>query len=209
AWGSPVVGKRASDGKWVAIVTSGLNNVHNIPGPPLIDLGGTGSGVGFFYVLDAITGKILNKVSTNVGSVTSPSGLMKQSAFYGDPSKGTTAFSDATMRYIYAGDQLGNLWRLDLGLIGSAVCDPPASGSAPCVSHMAQLNDGSSPLRVQPITTRPQLTLVNNTIRVVFVGTGRYLGDGLHDGTSDLADPGTASGISWLQTMYAIKDKNA
>src|SRR5262249_53053141 len=109
----------------------------------------------------------------------------------------------------YAGDQLGNLWRLDLGLIGSAVCDPPASGSAPCVSHMAQLNDGSSPLRVQPITTRPQLTLVNNTIRVVFVGTGRYLGDGLHDGTSDLADPGTASGISWLQTMYAIKDKNA
>jgi type IV pilus assembly protein PilY1 len=74
---------------------------------------------------------------------------------------------------------------------------------------VAQLTDGSSPLRAQPITTRPQLTLVNNnTTRVIFVGTGRYLGDGLHNGTSDLSDAGTASGISWLQSMYAIKDRN-
>jgi type IV pilus assembly protein PilY1 len=204
AWGNPVVGKRSSDGRWVVVLTSGLNNVPNVTTPTPIDFGGTtGSGIGVFYVLDAITGAILNKVSTNVGSVASPSGLMKQSAFY------TSAFSDATMRYIYAGDQLGNLWRLDLGPTGGGTCDAPAIGSAPCVSHVAQLTDGSSPLRAQPITTRPQLTLVNsNTTRVIFVGTGRYLGDGLHNGTSDLSDAGTASGIAWLQTMYAIKDRN-
>ena len=207
AWGNPIVGKRSSDGRWVVVLTSGLNNIPNITAPPATtaeNFGGTtGSGVGFFYVLDAITGAILSKVSTGVGTVTTPSGLVKQSAFY------NAALTDATMRFVYAGDQLGNLWRLDLGPVGGGACDAPATGSAPCVSHVAQLTDGASPQRNQPITTRPQLTLVNSGAnRVIYVGTGRYLGDGLHFGVSDLADPGTASGIAWLQTIYAIKDRN-
>jgi len=52
SYGNPVIGKRAFDGKWVVVVTSGLNNVS------------PGTGVGFFYVLDAITGQVLDKVST-------------------------------------------------------------------------------------------------------------------------------------------------
>jgi len=51
------------------------------------------------------------------------------------------------------------------------------------------------------------LTLINNQ-RVLYVGTGRYLGDGTHGGVSDLSDPGPASGIAWLQSLYAIKDRN-
>ena len=189
AWGNPIVGKRSSDGKWVAVLSSGLNNVN------------TGSGIGNFYVLDVITGQLLNKVSTSVGTVTNPSGLMKMAAFY------NSALTDATMQFVYAGDQLGNLWRLDLGTPSSGTCAAPASGTAPCVSHMATLTDGTTPTRFQPITTRPSLTTIGSS-RVIYVGTGRYLGDGLHGGTSDLSDPGAASGIAWLQSLYAIKDRN-
>lgn len=188
-YGNPVVGKRAVDGKWVVVVTSGLNNVSS------------GSGIGFFYVLDALSGTLLNKVSTAVGGVTTPSGLMKISAFYDSPA------TDATFRYIYGGDQLGNVWRLDLGQAASPQCAPPAAGTAtpPCLNHFATLVDGTG--RTQPITTRPALTHIG-TNRVLYIGSGRYLGDGTHGGLSDLSDPGALSGIAWQQSLYGIKDRN-
>src|SRR2546426_9020867 len=67
------------------------------------------------------------------------------------------------------------------------------------VLHIATLKDGSG--RAQPITTRIQLTHIG-TNRVMYIGTGRYLG------SADLTDPGAASGIAWQQTMYGFKDKN-
>jgi Tfp pilus tip-associated adhesin PilY1 len=174
SYGNPIIGKRSFDGRWVVILTSGLNNVSS------------GSGVGFFYVVDAITGALLNKVSTGVGNTSTPSGLMKTAAFF------ESALTDATFQYVYGGDQLGNVWRLDV------------STSTPTVMHVATLEDATG--RVQPITTRPLLThiiLGSTETRIVFVGTGRYLG------SSDLTDPGAASGIAYQQSFYAIKDKNA
>jgi len=170
SYGNPVVGKRSFDGKWVVVLTSGLNNVS------------PGSGIGNFYVLDVITGAVLNKVSTGAGTVGTPSGLMKISAFFDSPA------TDATFRYAYAGDQLGNVVRLD-------VSTNPAT-----VLHIATLKDGSG--RAQPITTRPALTHIG-TSRVMYIGTGRYLGN------ADLSDPGAASGIAFQQTMYGFKDKDA
>jgi len=169
SYGNPVAGKRSFDGKWVVVLTSGLNNVS------------PGSGIGYFYVLDVITGAVLNKVSTSVGTVGTPSGLMKISAFYDSPA------TDATFRYAYAGDQLGNVLRLDM------------STNPATVLHIATLKDGSG--RTQPITTRPALTHIG-TNRVMYIGTGRYLGN------ADLTDPGAASGIAWQQTLYGFKDKN-
>jgi type IV pilus assembly protein PilY1 len=185
-YGNPIVGKRPSDGKWVVVLTSGLNNVS------------PGTGGGFFFVLDAITGAILNKVPTNsgasnVGTAATPSGLMKISAFYTSPA------TDATFQYAYAGDQLGNVWRLDLGT-SAGTCGTPGSGAAPCAGHIATLADATG--RGQPITTRPALTHIGAN-RVLYVGTGRYLGN------SDLTDPGAASGIAWQQTLYGFKDKDA
>jgi type IV pilus assembly protein PilY1 len=172
SFGNPLIGKRSSDGKWVVVLTSGLNNT---------------SGVGYFYVLDAITGAIIEKVATTIGGVsvgtpTTPSGLMKASAYRDSPS------TDGSFKYIYAGDQLGNVWRLDY------------TAGTPVVTHMAYLRDVTG--RAQPITTRPELTLIGSD-RVLYIGTGRYLGG------SDLSDPGAASGIAWQQTLYAFKDKNA
>ena len=187
SYGNPVVGKRSSDGKWVAVLTSGLNN--NVS---------PGTGGGFFFVLDAITGAVQNKVPTNsgasnVGTAATPSGLMKISAFY------NASATDATFQYAYAGDQLGNVWRLDLGTSAGA-CTTPGSGTAPCVGHIATLADATG--RAQPITTRPALTHIGSN-RVLYIGTGRYLGN------SDLSDPGAASGIAWQQTLYGFKDKDA
>jgi type IV pilus assembly protein PilY1 len=163
------------------VLTSGLNN--GTSASPV------GTGGGFFYVLDAITGQLLNKVATNnssgvnVGTGTTPSGLMHMAAFFNTP------LTDATFQYVYAGDQLGNVWRLDM------------SPSKPKVTHVAQLMDkptGSSP-RAQPITTPPVLTFINSQ-RVLYVGTGRYLGQ------ADLSDPGSGD-PAWQQSLYAFKDK--
>src|SRR2546425_270518 len=96
SYGNPVIGKRSFDGKWVVVLSSGLNNVS------------PGSGIGYFYVLDPITGAVLNKVSTGAGTVGTPSGLMKISPFHDSPA------TDATFRYAYAGDQLGNVVGGDL-----------------------------------------------------------------------------------------------
>jgi type IV pilus assembly protein PilY1 len=172
SYGNPVIGKRASDGRWIVLLTSGLNNI------------GPGTGVGYFYVLDAITGVVLDKVATTAGTLATPSGLMKVSAFY------DSALTDATFQYAYAGDQLGNVWRIDV------------RASPPTVLHIATLTDGSTPPRGQPITTRPPLTRISGQ-KVLFFGTGRYLG------SPDLSDPGAASGISWQQTIWAFKDKDS
>jgi type IV pilus assembly protein PilY1 len=192
AVGNPVIGKRPSDGKWVVVLTSGLNNT-----------GGSNPGKGFFYVLDAVTGTVLSKVGTGAGSATTPSGLMKMAGLF------ETALTDATFKYVYAGDQLGNIWRLELGnpvAVAPAVQAPMATPGCtslpgdPCVMHVATLKDSTG--RAQPITTRPKLTHIN-TATVLFFATGRALG------IADLTDPGAASGIAWQQTVYALKDKNS
>jgi type IV pilus assembly protein PilY1 len=169
-FGNPVVTKRASDGRWVVLLTSGYNNV------------GGGDGRGYLYVIDVGTGAILSKVATAAGSATNPSGLAKISAWARDPD------TDNTTQYVYGGDLLGNLWRFDLG------------AAAPGVLRVATLLDAAG--RPQPITVRPELGQIDGH-RVVFVGTGRYLG------VSDLQDPSTLSPVgtwSYVGSLYAIKD---
>ena len=59
SFGQPLITKLV-DSTWVVLLPSGLNNV-NAPAK-------AGDGKGYLYVLDAITGKILKKISTGVGS---------------------------------------------------------------------------------------------------------------------------------------------
>ena len=141
-YGNPVIGKRALDGKWVVVLTSGLNNVS------------PGTGVGFFYVLDAITGQVLDKVSTGAGTTVTPSGLMRQGGYF------KAGLVDAKMDFVYGGDLQGNVWRIDM------------STSPPALMHMATLKDGAG--NPQPISVRPVVTNLNNN-RIYYVGTGRYL----------------------------------
>jgi type IV pilus assembly protein PilY1 len=170
-YGNPVIMKRPSDGKWVVAVTSGLNNVS------------PGTGQGYLYVLDVLSGAVLNKVSTGAGSLTTPSGLGRIAGF-------SDAFNtDATVKFIYGGDLLGNVWKFNMQTV------------PPTVLNLAQLRDSGN--RPQSITTRPELAEIEG-FPVIYVGTGRYLG------SDDLADPASLTPpLAWAytQSLYAIKDK--
>lgn len=110
---NPVITKRASDGKWVVLVTSGLNNVS------------PGTGRGYLYVLDIATGAMLQKIDTGAGDTTTPSGLNHMSA-YAD-----NFTIDNTAKYVYSGDLYGNVWKFDM------------TTASPTVTRLATLKDGS------------------------------------------------------------------
>jgi type IV pilus assembly protein PilY1 len=164
SFGKPLAVKLAS-GTWVILVTSGYNNV------------GPGTGGGFLYVLNPMTGAIISKIATLAGSATTPSGLAQVSASATSPS------FDATALYVYGGDLLGNVWRFDLN---SGVA---ATGTG-SVMKMAVLTGPTG--AAQPVTTRPLIATVSG-VTVVYVGTGKYL---------EQADLTTTQ----TQSLYAIKD---
>ena len=151
SYGNPIITKRASDGAWVVLVTSGYNNTD-----------ANGDGEGYLYVLNAGTGAMKStagKIATGVGDTgsgggsTGPSGLAKISNWVTDFKQNNTT------QYVYGGDLLGNMWRFDL-----------YSGS---VGRVGYVKTGGT---YQSITDHPELMRVNNGTRVLMFGTGRYLG---------------------------------
>lgn len=161
--GKAEIGK-LEDGTWVVIFASGYNNVS------------PGDGVGRLYIVNAATGALIRSISTGVGSTGTPSGLAHIRGWV------ENSDLDNTMVRVYAGDNLGNLWRFDINNnVGAAGYD---------AQRIATLK--SSTGVAQPVTSRPELGQVG-TYPMVFVGTGRYLGQ------TDLTD-------SSAQTIYGIKD---
>jgi len=165
SYGNPVITK-LPNGTWVVMVTSGYNNHTN------------GDGKGYLYILDAMTGALLHKVTTGVGDTNittgpGPSGLGKINAWVDAPMK------DNTAKYVYGGDLLGNMWKFDL------------TSGTPVKSLL--INVGAS----KPITAKPELGQVTTNAgqkkRVVFFPTGRLLGN------SDLSNTAT-------QSFYGIWD---
>jgi type IV pilus assembly protein PilY1 len=171
SYGNPVITKRSSDNKWVVLLSSGYNNA--------------GSGKGTMYTLDAVTGAILYKTTT--GAATNPpSGLAKLSPWVDNIN------TNFTTRFIYSGDLNGDIWRFDLGAVGTS--------SAPTVTRVASLRDSTG--AGQSVTTRIELGDPLNTTTnslggtgnpALFVATGRYLG------LSDLSNV-------QVQSVYAFKD---
>jgi type IV pilus assembly protein PilY1 len=146
-YGNPIITK-LGDGTWVAVVTSGYNNVS------------PGDGKGYVYVLNPITGVILKKIqaasppASPPGSVTTPLGLARINNWVDD-----TNVNNTTLR-VYGGDLQGNLWRFNLDGAGSAYA-------------LARFTDPGG--LTQPVTTKPELGEVNG-VAFIYVGTGRYLG---------------------------------
>jgi type IV pilus assembly protein PilY1 len=171
SFGAPIITKTAKHG-WVVLVTSGYNNGN--------DTGG--DGCGHLFALAPSTGAVLEDVATGACDPVTPSGLAQISAYASNPNV------DNTARYVYGGDLQGNLWRFDV----------TGMGAWP-VAKLATLKDsGGNP---QPITTVPQVDLVNNRYHMVLVGTGELLG---------LTDvPGntpTNVHATQTQTMYGLMD---
>ena len=159
-YGDPVVVKTKKYG-WVVVFPSGYNNAD---------------GQGYFIFVNPRTGALLEKVATGLGSVSNSAGLAHANAFVTDASDGT---ADA----IYAGDLLGNLWRLD-------VSQP--TGAYPAPIRLTTLTDSVG--NPQPVTSRPSIEIHPSTKkRFVMVGTGRLL---------DATDIASTRG----QSFYAIWD---
>jgi len=158
---------KRADGTWVVAVTSGLNNTG-------------GDGQGHMYLINATTGALLSQLATGAGTPSDPSGLSKINAW-------VDSGTDNTAKRFYGGDLLGNLWRFDFD------DRIPPSGAEATKLASYQI----SPTLPQPITTKPQLTVVTTAsgtkIPVIVVATGRYLG------TSDISD-------TTQQSIYAVKD---
>jgi type IV pilus assembly protein PilY1 len=172
SYGNPVLTKRASDGRWVVAFASGYNNTSS-----------GGDGKGRLYVLDAFTGAKLQEIITS-NAVTDPnvSGIAKINNFV------ASSLVDNSTQYVYGGDLGGSLWSFDL-----------TAGTS------QRLGRTSSVVGDMPITVRPELARVkdgNGVLhRVVYFGTGRYLG------LSDL-DPDSPS-ATVAQAMFAVKDTRA
>lgn len=167
SFGNPVVTKR-KDGTWVVAVTSGYNNFSS------------GNGQGYLYILNADTGAVLEKIGTGAGDTTTPSGLAKINVWVNEA-------TDNTAERFYGGDLLGNIWRFNLDS-GTPPGAPVSTAGA--AVKLAELGT------TQPITTKPELTIVPYSgvdYTVVQFGTGRYLGN------SDLSDTSQ-------QSIYALKD---
>lgn len=131
---------------------------------------GTGDGRGRLWMLDPTTGAIIHEFVTPDGTAgDAEAGLAQVSAFLD---------GNGTVRYVYGGDLLGNVWRFDLN-------DRP---EAP--HKVAILKDAVG--NVQPVTAAPEL-MRHMDKRVVLVGTGRLL---------DLTDFGSTR----VQSFYAIVD---
>jgi type IV pilus assembly protein PilY1 len=131
---------------------------------------GTNAGKGFLYVVDAYTGEKISKIGTGSGTATDPSGLAKISAFVDDSDINNTA------NYVYGGDLDGKVWRFSL--------------TDETVLLLAELKDATG--TKQPITSAPAIGKRDNK-RMLFVGTGRYLG------INDLTN-------TQQQSFYAIED---
>ena len=176
SFGNPLIVKRPGDGRWVALLTSGHNNIS------------PGNGRGYLYVVDIQTGLILQRLGTGVGcdgvSTTAPcsagnvdpSGLSRINAWANSPAQNNTALS------VYGGDLKGNLWRFQL--------EDTAAVPAGTVTRLTTLVNAAG--TAQPVTTRPELALIGNS-RVVYTATGSLLGS---------SDRNNAD----RQSVYAIKD---
>jgi type IV pilus assembly protein PilY1 len=192
SFGNPIITKR-SDGKWVVLVTSGYNNVA------------PGTGGGFLYIVDALTGAILNKTATlilnppgfapgmiNAGNTTTPSGFTRINAF------AASANTDNTTMRVYGGDLNGNLWRIDGQFAPNTLASGFGLNHATLLAILGTANGlNTQGIGDQPITTRPTLGQITSgtagPVEMVYVGTGRFLG------SSDV------SNLS-QQTFYGIKD---
>jgi type IV pilus assembly protein PilY1 len=134
-------------------------------------------------VLNTATGALIKDLTTAVGTSANPSGLAKVSAFLANPG------IDDTADYVYGGDLLGNVWRFDLSDSSTANWN---------VKLLATLADANGV--AQPITSAPELGVVSNK-RMVYVGTGQYLGASDIPGTS-----GANSSATQAQSFYGLLD---
>ncbi|MGD9983124.1 MAG: pilus assembly protein [Porticoccaceae bacterium] len=142
-YGQPSV-VRMHNGKWAAVLGNGYNSTNNRA---------------VLLILDLVTGAVMRKIDTGVGTASQPNGLSTPIPVDVDGDRITDA--------IYAGDMRGNLWKFDVS--GSSVASWTVAYSG------TPLFVATDPSGVrQPITARPEVTKHPVSGVVVLFGTGKY-----------------------------------
>ncbi|MBS0567874.1 MAG: hypothetical protein JSS59_10790 [Proteobacteria bacterium] len=170
SYGLPHIIKTKKYG-WTVVLTSGYGN----------DDGG-----GYIYLINPKDGSLYEIISANVGapSTTNPAGLAHLVA-------SVPSGPDFTADALYAGDLLGNVWRVDL------------TQSTYKAEQFATLVDPLTS-KPQPVTTYP-VTAIDPTSqkRYVFVGTGQLLSD------ADLVNTQTQTFYAFIDGTNAAIDKTS
>jgi type IV pilus assembly protein PilY1 len=154
--GKPQIARVKAGDKSVAIFANGYNGR---------------SGHASLMIVDMETGSLIKRIRVNG----SGADLASPALFDKD--------NDGYVDFVYAGDDVGNLWRFNLSGTDSASWALDLGG-------MPLLSAATG----QPITSAPTVYTTTDDEVMVYVGTGRYLG---------ISDKANTS----VQTMYAIKDK--
>jgi type IV pilus assembly protein PilY1 len=154
---------RLPSGTWVAIFGNGYNSSSNESA---------------IFVVDLEDGSLVARIETGEGDFSTPNGMATPAVLIDQ----TTGIAEAA----YAGDLLGNLWRVDL------TASNLSSNGARSKLFTAEPSSGSP----QPITAAPSLTFNPNggpgDLVVVF-GTGSYFRV-------------TDSGDNQVQSLYGVFD---
>jgi type IV pilus assembly protein PilY1 len=141
-----------------------------------------GDSKGRLFMVDAFTGADIGSIATTGGTDPNLSGISKITNWVLD------TMVDNTTQYVYGGDLSGNLWRFDIDALA-----------------VQKLGQTSATAGARPITARPEVSRIRDSVgtyhRVVYVGTGRYMG------ATDVSGASTPETTS--QLLLAVKDTGA
>lgn len=175
-YGTPLI-RRMHNGRWAMIFGNGIGSDNH--------LGGV-----YIGTLDPLTGAVAFKwISTGVGSEATPNGITNVAS--GDLD------GDRVVDYLYAGDLLGNVWRIDVTSSNSADWAVSTYGQGSGTPLFSAKNPSGA---AQPITSRLAVAsvLTGNARRVVVgFGTGK---------SASFTATAATTYASGVQSVYGIWD---
>jgi len=178
----PYIGKLKS-GELVVIFGNGYNSNESKKPDGRTD-SYVGSGQPALFIVNVVTGALIQHLVLPSSETDKPNGLAS-------PAVLLNADGSGTIRYAYAGDLQGNLWKFNLNVSPAEVSY--GTDINPIPLFVAKGFDGQR----QPITTTPILMYPPASGYLVLFGTGRYL---------ELED--NSSLEQETQTLYGIWDRD-
>jgi type IV pilus assembly protein PilY1 len=139
------------------------------------------------FVVNLATGVLIQRIDTFNGSTTTPNGLSEPAVVLD---------SNKVVKYVYAGDLRGNVWKFDLTSTSPSSWNVAYSGSP----FFTTADTSSNP---QPITTGVAVgTNPSNNKDMVYVVTGKYF----EATDANYTASGTGATVPHVNTIYGLED---
>lgn len=168
----PVI-SRMKNGDWAVIFGNGYESTN---------------GKAFLFVVNLATGALIKKIDTGVGSATTPNGLAGPVLLADD---------NQTIKYAYAGDLQGNLWKFNLYDTDTANWDVAfKQGTTKKPLFQARHVSSTGVQTIQPITSPPEIGFHPDSGYLILFGTGKFF------------ETGDNAATTRVQSLYGIWDKD-